>query len=313
MTVSYITYAKLAQDCQLLIKSLPRSVVLDLVGVLGIPRSGLLPATMIANHFHLPVIDSYSFVRFSYQFSLSGRRVHGQSQGRTVLVVDDSIYAGTSMNQALDVLLENSPGDIRYVSAAIYRCPEKKAEVDYHARDVAKPRYFQWNLMQHPDMGRFMLDMDGVICYDPPRREEDYEDFAPVLGGALPLHLPAYAAHSICTMRLDKYRSLTQDWLSKHNVRYGQLIMSEAATVQERRKNVDYGHWKGQRYKESDAQLFIESEPNQAIGIAYHSRKPVICLGNHEIYQPVAGRPQLDAVSNRETLAKTLFIADESL
>lgn len=305
MTVSYITYAKLAEDCQLLIKSLPRSAVLDLAGVLGIPRSGMLPATILANHLHLPVIDSYSFVRCGYQFSLTGSRVHNRPQGKTVLVVDDSIYAGSAMAHALSVLTENPP-PINYVLAAIYRCPEKAATVDYYVRNVAKPRYFQWNLMQHPNMGQFMLDMDGVICYDPPIREEDSLDFVPVLAGAPPLHLPAYPAHSICTMRLERYRGLTEEWLARHGVQYGKLLMCDAPTVQERRSRVDYGRWKGTQYRDSIAELFVESDASQAIGIAYYSRKPVICLGNQEIYQPVAGRPQLGAVSRAALPAESL-------
>lgn len=286
--VSYITYAQLAEDVKVLIRKLPRSLILDLAGIVGIPRSGMLPATMIANHLHLPLMDCYSFVRCGYQFTISGNRVVTVPQGRTVLVVDDTIYAGSTMLRAMSVLTENPPSGLKYEYAAVYRCPEKAIPIGYYARDVAKPRYFEWNLMQHPDMPTFMLDMDGVICYDPPpgMSESEYNgNFALVLKDADPLHLPAYPAHSICTMRLERYRALTENWLVQHKVQYGDLLMVDLPTAIDRKKQLDYGKCKGQKYLDSTAALFIESDSSQAISIAYHSSKPVICLSNHAIYQ----------------------------
>lgn len=279
--LSYITYEQLANDVRLLIRQLPQSVVLDLIGVLGIPRSGMLPATMIAAHLHLPLTDCYSFIRFGCRFTTSGKRLKAPPQGRTILVVDDSIYHGNGMTDALSVIDEANSG-YHFVSAAVYRCPERQPPVHFFARDITKPRYFEWNLMQHSDMPDFMLDLDGVICYDQTVSED--ENFALILKDADPLHLPSYPAHSICTMRLERYRLITEKWLGKHRVQYGCLHMVNM-TLDERRKTLNYGEWKGQRYKDSEAKLFIESDSKQAPIINYVSKKPVICLTTGKVHQ----------------------------
>ena len=49
----YITTAKLIQDCKNLL--LPQVAKLNLRGVVGIPRSGMLPASMIALWLNLPL------------------------------------------------------------------------------------------------------------------------------------------------------------------------------------------------------------------------------------------------------------------
>lgn len=286
MAVSYITYAQLAEDVREFIRKLPRALIDNLCGVVGVPRSGMLPATMIANNLHLPLADSWSFAHIN-RFPEAGHRLTiNQSNHHTILVVDDSIYAGTSINRALDRLKETYQNyNLKFVSAVLYRCPEKAAEVDYYLRDVPKPRYFEWNLLQHPDLPTFMLDLDGVLCYDPTVYDDDGPQYVNSLIHAEPLYLPKFLVHSICTMRLERHREVTERWLEDYNVRYGELIMVDLPTAQKRREQLNYAQWKGEKYKSSSAQLFIESAKEQAGGIQEYSGKPVICLENSKVYQ----------------------------
>lgn len=281
--MSYITYAQLAKDVQVLARKLPRSLIGDLAGVLGVPRSGMLPATMLANHFHLPLSDTYSFCTTGW-LPRGGSRLAGFSSiGNTLLVVDDSIHTGTSMSASLAVC-RDSFSQYTFVSATIYRCPEKQAPVDYYALDVAKPRYFEWNLMQHPDMNSFMLDLDGVLCYDPTVFDDDGPEYVKSISEAQPFHTPRFPIHSICTMRLEHRREVTEKWLADYGIKYERLIMVGLDTANKRRRILDYELWKGEHYKRSDARLFIESSAMQGEGIAQVSGKPVICLEDNRLY-----------------------------
>lgn len=277
---SYITYAQLAKDVQELARKLPRSLIQNLAGVLGVPRSGMLPATMLANHFHLPLSDVNSFSGCG-RFGSGGARLGLVNPiNSTILVVDDSIHTGLSMMQSL-----GQPNyGYKFVSCAVYRCPEKQAPVDYYARDVAKPRYFEWNLMQHPDMATFMLDLDGVLCYDPTVFDNDGPEYVKAIVEAQPFHLPKFPIHSICTMRIERHREVTEKWLADCGLNYERLIMVALATAAGRRQILDYGQWKGERYKFSDARLFIESSALQGEDIAKVSGKPVICLEDNRLY-----------------------------
>lgn len=286
MPVTYIPYAQLVIDCRLLIKQIPYSAQADLAGVVGVPRSGLLPAAIVANQLHLPYNDCYSFLAFEQQFSEGGRRLGSNAgrDGRRVLVVDDSAYAGTTMNNVRR-LFEIPTPRYDFVFAAIYRSPEKLPQLDYFARDVSGPRYFEWNLINHADIASAMLDIDGVLCYDPEVYDNDGEEYEQSLIEAIPLHLTKRVAHSLCTMRINRWRPQTEEWLAQHQVKYGDLIMCPCRTAQARRDVGKYGEWKGQQYKDSSATLFIESNKTQAAAIADVSGKPVICMGNGRVYQ----------------------------
>jgi glutamine phosphoribosylpyrophosphate amidotransferase len=84
--LAYITSPQLVADALSLAQSIPWSVVKRLRGVVGIPRSGLIPAAVIAQAWNLPML------------SLSGEVMHGhrvvRSGGGELLLVDDSIYRG---------------------------------------------------------------------------------------------------------------------------------------------------------------------------------------------------------------------------
>lgn len=287
MTTSYITYAQLVLNVRALLKKLPRSLIQNLAGILGVPRSGMLPATMIANHLHLPLSDVSSFSTLGWFPSGGKRLLTSNPTSGTILVVDDSAHTGGSMAASLQQL-EAVPA-FKYVSCAVYRCPEKQAPVDYYALDVPKPRYFEWNLLQHPDLGTFMLDLDGVLCYDPVQ-DDDGQGYVESITNATPYHLPRFPVHSICTMRLKRHREVTECWLSKHGVQYRSLNMVDLPTASARCSEIrSYGRWKGKLYKESDAQLFVESDKQQAGVISLYSEKPVICLENNTIYQEDLG------------------------
>jgi orotate phosphoribosyltransferase len=281
--MNYVTYRQLLHDVMELERRLPR----DISAVIGIPRSGMLPASIIAQHRNIP-LGSFSFRYDGLTKLKTGNRLDKfkwNDDGR-FLLIDDSIYRGTAMAEALANCREDED-DRDFVTAAVYGSPDTPAgmEADYIGRVVPGPRYFAWNLFHHADLAQAMFDMDGVLCYDPTCHDDhrggEYEAWLP---NAVPFNVPSVPIHSICTNRLRIWRSETTEWLDRHGVRYGALHMSPHDSPASRTAGAAFGHYKGEMYRDSDCTLFIESDDAQARTIAFISGKPVIALDTGKVY-----------------------------
>lgn len=280
MRFNYITYDQLRADvCDLAVTARKYGVR----GIIGIPRSGLLVATMLGLHMHLPVASAMS-IDHPRAWYAGGRLSGGGRPPGPWLLVDDSYYVGNAMAQNL-AAVRAAVGDMNILTAAVYTASEDAA-VDMYQRVVPGPRYFEWNLFGHIDMGAFMLDIDGVLCKDPPVVDDDSPTYGAALSDAEPLYLPVRPVLGLVTHRLERWRSATQSWLAKHDVYYGRLIMAEFPTAEARRRNIGkYGEWKGDVYKASEALMFIESSLDQAAVIFQRARKPVLCPAAGRVFQ----------------------------
>lgn len=266
MKLAYITSQQLVADALSLAQSIPWSVVKRLRGVVGIPRSGLIPAAVIAQAWNLPML------------SLSGEVMHGhrvvRSGGSELLLVDDSIYRGRAMFLAEQSVSGWHVG--KTYRAAVYTC-SGAIQLDFFFRAVNGRRYFEWNLLGHPDLARFGFDMDGVICEDPTVVDDDSVRYGEHIAGLRPLNLPVVKVGAIITMRLEKWRSVTEEWLRQHDVPYRELVLCPAASVAERRE-LDYGQWKGEQALARGLEVFVESCRRQAAQIHRTSGLPCICF-----------------------------------
>ena len=278
MSVNFITYADLYRDTMDLERRLPR----DIAGVIGIPRSGMLPASIIALHRNIPLASSC----MSWWMK-SGQRRRDISLGDgPLLVVDDSIYRGTAMLEARQTF-DGSTWGRGVIYAAVYGSPETPDDrkADFVGRIVPANRYFAWNLFHHDDLKNAMLDMDGVLCYDPPVTDSvDESSYAAWLPNAERFNVPTVPVGAICTNRLARYADETQAWLEGHGVRYGKLFMSTASTAAERSMEA-CGEFKGRTYRDSNYSLFVESDRRQAAAIARIANKPVISIDTGEVFQ----------------------------
>ena len=148
--------------------------------IVGVPRSGMLPANLIALYLSKPFTDIHSF-RNGHIYK-SGER--GQfidvKEFKKILIVDDSIASGSAMIKAKDLVSEVS-SDFEISYCAIYVVPGKEKLVDYYFEAVPLPRYFQWNILNHTDLEKACFDIDGVLCVDPEVEQNDdgpkYIDF----------------------------------------------------------------------------------------------------------------------------------------
>lgn len=280
----WVSTARLVTDSVTLAGLLP----LDCAGVAGIPRSGMLPASVIATHLHLPLYELAETGRLTRLGDGSRGRVLGYAGGAGPLaVVDDTVYAGSAMRVARRHMLRlRRPA----VFAAVYVRPEAAGVVDVWSRLLPCPHLLEWNIVNNGPFAGWAanlafragvaLDLDGVIVHDA------------ASGGRVgsPYLVPrTHPCKLIATGRPERHRAETEALLRRAGARWERLeMMSDAApdTVE------SIAQHKARHYAQSGCGFFIESDPVQAELIFRLAGKPTVCPRTAQVW-PSAGNGQL--------------------
>jgi uncharacterized HAD superfamily protein len=276
--------------------------------IVGIPRSGLLAANLLALHLNLPLADLEGFIQG--KILRSGERLKDNEkpfeQYRRVVVMDDSVYTGAALKTAKEKLANLYP-EKEIFFAAVYVVPDAIASVHFYFNVCPWPRVFEWNMMHHNVLEKCCVDIDGVLCKDPTEEENDdgvrYEQF---LAEAQALFLPTKKIGYLVTNRLEKYRAHTEAWLAKHNVKYNQLIMCDLPSKEARLKANNHGGFKASVYTQYDGFLFIESSHGQAQQIANLSGKAVYCMDTRRMVYPAPTVADLTAGRAKRLIKRVL-------
>lgn len=245
--------------------------------VVGVPRSGMLPAGIIATHLQLPFADMHSFAR-GVCWSRSG---HVARPGSRILLVDDTSNRGEAMARAVKSLRGKASKITRLAVYGPYR--DDTSIIDIFFEECPGPRAFQWNMAKHARLPRWGFDFDGVLCRDPDKFEDDRgEEYDRFLEHAEPLFRPRRPIGHIITCRQERYREQTEAWLRKHGVQYLSLTMSPR-----HRNPSNKGLWKAAMIQKfGRIEMFIESELKQARVIAETAKIPVFCMAMQEVINP---------------------------
>jgi orotate phosphoribosyltransferase len=288
--VEYRTVAQLDDAVVSWLATLPRDI--DIVA--GVPRSGLLVASLLALHLNVPMTDVAGLIEG--RVIQSGARYKGTdprsflARARHVLIIDDSVCSGAQMRAVKErIASANLPHRISY--AAVYMAPDAQLEghVDYYRELVPMPRVFEWNLMHGTVLSNSCMDIDGVLCRDPTELENDDGDrYHRFLHDTPALVLPTSQVGWLVTSRLEKYRAATEEWLARHKVRYRELRMMQYPDMAARRAARAYARFKADIYLETDAWLFVESNAALAEQIAGLSGRSVFCTETREMLVPGA-------------------------
>lgn len=282
----YMSIAQLSVEIRQKLGLIPNDVDL----IVGVPRSGMIPAHLIALYLNRLVIDSETFIR-------DGIPGHGLTRevgaplarpfdARHVLLVDDSLASGASMATCVNRIAETGFAG-KVTTCAIIVDPAMSKRVDIHFLQMPQPRMFEWNAFHHPYVERACFDLDGVLCCDPTSRENDDGDrYLEFMRNARPLFSPTRRIGHIVSARLEKYRRETEAWLTANDIAYGRLYLLDLPSRAERLRQGAHHVHKAMVYRKSEAIIFYESDPGQARDIAHLSGKPVLCVSEMAIYRP---------------------------
>lgn len=284
--MQYRSVAELNQAVLHGLRKIPRDVDL----IVGIPRSGLLPANILSLALNLPLADFEGFCAGRILSTGKTRRKAPNpdaSAYRKILIVDDSISSGEAMKEARRRISEIDDSPDRFLFCAVYGTDEETPAADIVLERVPNPRVFEWNLMHHPILIRSCVDIDGVLCIDPTEEENDDGPlYSLFLGNARPLYMPGFRIGHLVTSRLEKYRAETERWLEMRGIEYDKLWMLDLPNAEERRRQGAHGRFKAQIYAQLEADLFIESEDAQAMEIARLSGKAVLSIEAQSLVYP---------------------------
>ena len=281
--------------------------------VVGVPRSGLLVANMIALYLNLQLTDvdgllSNHIIGFGNTKNkpLAGEIRH-VSDCRKILVVEDTVYTGESL-LSVKKRIEESHLSCEVLYFAAYVSPGKESLPDIYLQCLPGPRSFEWNLFHSSIMEFSCVDIDGILCADPTADEnDDGERYRYFLEHAAPKIIPTRRIKYLVSSRLEKYRSETEKWLEKNNVSYEKLFLLDS-TAKERREKGLHAVFKTKVYQQSDCQLFIESSASQAQVICNNTGKPVYCIENNRFYDGPEEKNSIQGQikSKRKTLRRVL-------
>ncbi len=271
----------LVRDTMQLIEILPA----DVDAIIGVPRSGMIPASIIAASLHLPL---YSISDSGVTECGSGARFKdAPSEFKNALLVDDTLNRGLAMGKAKAILDDLGVPSDRYTTACVYATPMNKELIDIFAKPLPNPHRLEWNFFNSIYVSTTAFDIDGILCPDVPNSmDDDGEKYIEYLKNA-PVKYPIRLnpAGFLVTARLEKYRDVTEEWLEKNGILYNKLIMGPWDSNEEREVKGVVAEWKSEFYKNAtDIEMFVESSDCIASQISRLAEKPVICPQTERIY-----------------------------
>jgi len=234
-------------------KELPRHDV-----VVGIPRSGLIPAIAMAYEMDVPfstpellaqhqgfkategllaqvseaITSGTSDKDLENMITSSSEQLPIYQVSDTILLVDDTANTGGAMDRVRALM----PADKVVTCASVIGTKEYRRDGWHYYKMLPRDRFCEWNFTTI-DFSRSVSDMDGLLCVDAPLPSlspgEDYlKVYETWIAEAEPRFIPHGPVGTIITARAEKYRKMTEQWLAEHNVTYGQLLME---TTQDQR------------------------------------------------------------------------------
>ena len=282
MAVKYVTLADMVNTIRKNLVKIPR----DIDFIVGIPRSGMIAASIISSYLNIPLTDINSLAAGLEPYGGDRLRYFNSSHTGKALVVDDTVWSGSSKKKARRKLA--NVRNVKFIFMAVYLEGPNSETIDMWLEDVRgytdnfqQIVLYEWNIMQHHASftKKFLFDIDGVFCPDPPD-ERKTERYISYIRTAPPLFIPRSPIGGIITYRFGKFRDITENWLRRQGIQYNELIMFEHG-----RRDESPQRYKGIFYREHDYNLLIESCDSEAQKIAEIAGKPVYCVESNKMYQ----------------------------
>lgn len=272
----YITTDQLVADALSLVPRLP-----PLARVVGIARSGLIPAAAIAANVgaELWSIDQNSLSLLDLG---TGTRMRGTEVAGETLIVDDSTWTGRALAATTATVAEAfSTRPLRLAVYAGRAVPDETIV----ARRLSN-HWFEWNVANAPFVDALGWDLDGVFCRDfTAEEDDDGPRYLETLVSMRPTHIRPRKPVTIISARLERYREPTLDWLARAGIPVDRLVLGPWSTKAEREAD-NVAAWKARQVQALRLGLFVESDVRIARGIAEAASVPVIALDVREVIPP---------------------------
>lgn len=279
--ISYKSYSDLA----LLVLTSPKLSTRNYDLVLGIPKSGLIPALIISSSKNIPMGDTTSILSGMIvengSTTTSIKRTVDLNESLNVLIVDDSYHSGKSFAEVREKIQMKYPQWNTYCFG-VYASSKPKTGVSC-LELLNPPHLFQWNIFKNKILEKSCLDIDGVLCND--SELDEYKDtmgYRDYLATAPRKNIPFGICKAIVSGRRESYLDVTASWLAGNSIEYQYLhhFPDNAKKNQEA-----IAQYKARIFAKSDCQLFIESNDLEAKLIHVYSKKPVYCVDSATLYQ----------------------------
>ena len=269
---AWITTTEMIQDTLRLVPELT-----GYTAIIGVARSGLTPATLLAQMLHLPLYilrqTSEDIIHAGHGWRLHGREIELTKP----LLVDDTIGSGTSMESSLRICVANN---IQARICVVYQHPAGSIKADHFAAYLPNPHILEWNVGNSPYSDRIVWDMDGLICEDcPPECDDDGDRYLDWLRTVQPRCLLRRSRITIATGRREKWRAETLRWLDRHGVQaelfmhadgertFESIVRHKATICRQFPDSAPHGY--------DHAIAMMESDPHQAHAIEAEIGRPV--------------------------------------
>lgn len=250
-------------------------------GIVGIPRSGMIPASLLSVLTSLPLysIQKDKLVLLGFESDFGGSRMTRYSKNPSnLLFIDDTCYSGKAAKKIKDTF----GTDIKI--AVVFSTSVGLSHINFSSEILEPPHFLEWNFFNCLFATESMFDIDGLFCPNVPVEiaidEQKYINFITNVKPYFHRIPKLFKASKIVTARLEKYRSITEQWLKKHDFNYNELVMFPTQRQQERDQNhvIVIGQYKAQVFNSSyKERFFIESEVSEANIIKSLTDKAVMC------------------------------------
>lgn len=287
---NFLTVNDLANDAMKLGQMLPH----DVRAIVGVARSGMTPANIIATMLHLPLYAVRQtlgdVIAVGNGWRMGGHRHIDVAKQSKVAVIDDTSMTGNSF-RAIDPILKREFAE--YVTGAIYVNPLSNLKPDLYVHQLPWPHLLEWNLFNSVLSPNCATDFDGVICHDCQGwQDDDGKHYRTFIENAIPRYVSRKVPIPlIVTARIEKYREATEAWLRKHGIKWHRLVMHPAKSLRERNRDdiaaykaKHFDDWARKHQPRPAPLMFIESDHNQSKRIHELTGRLVVCPSTAKVF-----------------------------
>lgn len=267
------------EDLIEIVRKSARNLDKDFDVVIGIPRSGLLPASILSTMLGTG-LSTFEEVRLGFKH-LKGSKVRSKSFDK-VLLVDDSTGSGYTM-KTYKSKLESLDHVGKVVTYSVFG-HDKGYSPDYIGFIPKKgKRIYEWNLLHRDYPFKVGFDLDGVLSDDRfIHGVKDKDRYKQLLTEMRVMYKPAFKIEFIVTCRLEEFRIITEDWLHFNNIDFRKLIMWNYKDWDNRKGK--YLQAKIDMLKNLNLGLFIESDDRLAKEINHALGLPCLSIEEMRLY-----------------------------